>query len=506
LVGADRDLPLKQGDPVSSYDLVLHGGRVIDPASSTDGIFDVGINGSTVAAVSTTPLEGRRVIDVANRVVAPGFIDMHSHCFGIAGLRLQALDGITTALELELGVHPVDLAYQRAALEGRPINYGFAAGWAAARLHVKTGRTLSGHPADGLIAMGVPEWQAEASPHEISRILELLQADLANGALGIGVVLGYAPRVAPAEYTAVARLAAERGVPTYTHARDLVEQDPATSIDGAEEIMRAAGETGAHMHYCHVNSTSLRHLDRVLGVVERARAHGARVSTEAYPYGSGMTTINAAFLDPSVLQRRGITPDAIRDVATGRRFDRAEDLAEARQTNRGDLVFVEFLPEDVSTTWELLTRALVFPDTAIATDGFEPQSGSTSCDDQWPLPADAVTHPRTAGTYSRSIRKLWRESGALSLMEVIRRSSLVPSQILAESVPAMSRKGRVRTGDDADIVVFDPDTVTDQATYTDTTAPSTGFDYVIVNGVELVSEGRLRTEQLPGQPIRAESL
>jgi len=149
---------------VSIYDLVLHGGRVIDPETATDGVCDVGINGSTIAAVSTTPLEGRRALDVANRVVAPGFIDMHSHCFGIPGLRLQALDGITTALELELGVHPIDRAYQRAALEGRPINYGFSAGWAAARLHVKTGRPLSGQPTDGLIAMGVPEWQAEASP------------------------------------------------------------------------------------------------------------------------------------------------------------------------------------------------------------------------------------------------------------------------------------------------------------------------------------------------------
>jgi N-acyl-D-aspartate/D-glutamate deacylase len=489
---------------VPLYDLVLHGGRVIDPETTTDEVCDVGINGGTIAAVSATPLEGRHTLDVANRVVAPGFIDMHSHCFGIAGLRLQALDGITTALELELGVHPIEAAYQRAALEGRPINYGFSAGWAAARLHVKTERPLSGHPADGLIAMGVPEWQAQASPDEVSRILTLLQSDLAAGALGIGLVVGYAPRVTPAEYTAVARLAAERGVPTYTHARELVEQDPDTPIDGAEEIVRAAGETGAHMHYCHINSTSLRHLDRVLGVVARARSHGARVSTEAYPYGTGMTSVNAAFLDPNVLHRRGITAHAIRDIATGRRFDSAEDLAKARQTNVGDLVFVEFLEEDDPTTRELLTRALIFPDTAIATDGFEPLWRSTPYNDhQWPLPADAVTHPRTAGTYSRSIRTLWRETAALSLMEVIRRSSLLPAQILAESVPAMSRKGRVQTGADADIVVFDPDTVSDRATYANTTAPSTGYDFVIVNGVELVSEGRLRTDQLPGKPVRA---
>lgn len=494
---------IESQETASSYDVVLHGGRVIDPETATDAIRDVGIDGGTIAAVSATPLSGRRVIDVENRVVAPGFIDLHSHCFGIAGQRLQALDGITTALELELGVHPVDRAYQRAALEGRPINYGFSAGWAAVRLHVKTGRPLTGHPEDGLFAMGVPEWQAEAGGDELGRMLTLLESDLRDGALGIGLLIGYAPHVAPAEYTTVARLAAECGVPTYTHARELIEQDPDTPIDGAEEIVRAAGETGAHMHYCHVNSTSLRHLDRVLGMVERARSHGARVSTEAYPYGSGMTSLNASFLDPAVLHRRGITARAIQDIATGRRFDSADELAQARQTNRGDLVFVDFLEEDDPATRDLLTRALVFPDTAIATDGFEPQWRSSPYDEhRWPLPADAVTHPRTAGSFSRSIRTLWRQSGALSLMEVIRRATLVPAQILAESVPAMARKGRIQAGADADIVVFDPDTVTDRATYTATTAPSTGYDYVIVNGVELVSAGCLLTDRLPGKPIR----
>ena len=107
---------------MSLYDLVLRGGRVIDPETATDGICRVGINGSTTAAVSTTPLEGRRALDVANRVVAPGFIDMHSHCFGIAGLRLQALDGITTALELDLGVHPIEATYRPARSTTTPAN------------------------------------------------------------------------------------------------------------------------------------------------------------------------------------------------------------------------------------------------------------------------------------------------------------------------------------------------------------------------------------------------
>ena len=114
-----------------------------------------------------------------------------------------------------------------------------------------------------------------------------LAADLADGAIGIGFLLGYSPGTDPAEYLQISALAAEAGAPTFTHARDLIELAPDAPIDGAEEIVRAAAETGAHMHYCHINSTSMRHTDRVLDLVGRAQAAGSRISTEAYPYGSG---------------------------------------------------------------------------------------------------------------------------------------------------------------------------------------------------------------------------
>ena len=136
---------------------------------------------------------------------------------------------------------------------------------------------------------------------QFSLVLSQLSEDLARGAIGIGLLMGYAPEIDPLDALEVARLAAEAEVPTFTHCRDLVEMLPTTRVDGAEEIVRAASETGAHMHYCHINSTSGRNIDRVLGLVERCQRAGGYLTTEAYPYGSGATAIGAAFLAPERL-------------------------------------------------------------------------------------------------------------------------------------------------------------------------------------------------------------
>ncbi|TVT53940.1 amidohydrolase family protein [Amycolatopsis rhizosphaerae] len=485
------------------HDLVIKGGRVVDPASGTDAVLDIGIVGDSITAVGPD-LDGARVVDARGRVVAPGFIDLHSHCEDIPGMRLQALDGVTTALELEVGRHPVAMAYERAARAGRPINYGFSASWGAARLQVVGGVKATGTMRDVHTAMTVPEWQREAAPALVDQVIALVEEDLAAGALGVGLPVGYAPRIAPAEYLAAAAAAARAGRPTYTHARELVEQDPATPIDGAEEIVRAAAETGAHMHYCHINSTSGWHLDRVHATVSRVRAAGSLVSTEAYPYGSGMTGIGAAFLAPELLDRRGLTPSSIQHLASGRRMADAEELRRMRAEHGGEWAFVHFLEESDPAASELRAKAMLFEDTAVASDAIEPLWRSTPRDPlAWPLPPDVVSHPRTAGTYGRTLRTVVRETGALSLMEAIRRCSLIPAEIAARGVPALTRKGRLQPGADADIVVFEPGTVADNATYTDTVRPTSGFDYVIVNGKPVVRDGTLDLAALPGRAVRA---
>jgi len=484
-------------------EVVLRGGRVIDPASGRDEVTDVVVVADRVSTVGDAgERDPRDVLDVSGLIVGPGFVDLHSHVHSVAGHRLQALDGVTTSLELEAGVLPVETAYALAAAEGRPLHYGFSASWAAARMHVLAGVVLDGAVDPFLAHIGDPAWQRDASGPETQRMLALLRAALGDGALGVGVLVGYAPRTDPAEYLAVAALAAEAGAPTYTHVRELVEADPTTPVDGSFELVRAAAETGAHMHHCHVNSTSRRHVDRVLALLERSRGEGSRVTVEAYPYGAGATGIGAYFLEPERLAAWGITPRSLTYLPTGERVADTHRLRQLRREDPGGATIVEFLDEDDPADAALLHRSLALPDAIVASDAMPLALPAGTDPLAWPLPPGTVTHPRTAGTFARSLRTMVRETGAWSWVEAFRRCSLLPAAVVADVAPAMRAKGRLAVGADADLVVIDPAAITDRATYVDGAWPSTGIVHSFVAGQQVVRGGQLLTDAMPGRPIR----
>ncbi|HEX5119948.1 MAG TPA: amidohydrolase family protein [Pseudonocardiaceae bacterium] len=487
--------------------MLLRGGRVVDPRSGSDSTADVLVDGPTVAAVGPgLPVaDGTRVVEVAGLVVGPGFVDLHSHVHSIAGQRLQAMDGVTTSLDLEAGLMPVARAYAEAAARGRPLNYGFSASWGAARAQVLLGREPDATLESGLSVLGEPGWQRSSSPAELAAWLRLLESELADGALGIGILMGYAPRSDPAEFVAVARLAASANAPTYTHVRELVEADPTTPIDGSAEIVAAAEETGAAMHHCHVNSTSRRHVDRVLALLDRSRTAGARVTVEAYPYGAGSTGVGAFFLAPQRLPAWGLTPSNIVMVATGERVGSAGRLTELRETTPGAECLVEFLDERDPADRALLHGALAFPDAIVASDAMPviwPDGGRDTR--AWPLPPVAATHPRTAGTFAKSLRLMVRESATWSWPEAFRRCAYLPARVLDDIAPAAHGKGWLGAGSDADIVVLDPATIGDTATYADPARPSVGVRHLLVNGEPVIRDGALLTDAYPGRPLRGQ--
>lgn len=121
----------------------------------------------------------------------------------------------------------------------------------------------------------------------------------------------------------------------------------------------------------------------------------------------------------------------------------------------------------------------------------------------WPLPPGGNTHPRTAGTFAKSLRLMVRETGAWSWLEAFRRCSYLPARVLDQVAPAARAKGRLDVGADADLVVLDPSTVTDTATYFDSTRPSVGVRHLLVGGTFVVRDAVI-TDALPGRAVRGE--
>lgn len=483
--------------------LLLRGGRVIDPGTGFDGIADVLVDDGRIVAVGRDLAhdDDTMTIDVTGRIVGPGFVDLHSHVNSIAGQRLQAMDGVTTALELEAGLLPVELAYARALQEGRPINFGFSASWGAARAEVLSGRVPDAQV--GLSMLSDPAWQGDSSPAQLRSWLGRLESELADGALGIGILQGYAPRTNPTEYRAVHELAARAGAPTFTHVREIVEADPTTPVDGTVEAAQAAMDFGGHVHHCHVNSTSRRHIERVLRTIDDARAGGATITVEAYPYGAGSTGIGAAFLAPERLAVWGLTPRNLVIVATGERIQDEAHLRHMRATEPGAACIVEFLDDEDPADRALLEQSLAFPDSIVASDAMHVTWPDGSEDTrEWPLPAGGMTHPRTAGTYARSLRTMVRERGLWTWLEAFRRCSYLPARVLDGVAPAFAAKGHLGAGADADIAVIDPSRVTDQATYLDSTRPSIGVDHLLVQGELVVHDGDIVVDAYPGKGLR----
>lgn len=497
-------------------DLLLTGARVIDPETGLDDQRTVGIVDGRIASVgpATDRPPARAELDLSGLILAPGFIDLHSHAQDVASQRVQAHDGVTTALELEAGASPVEPAYAAAAATGRPIHYGYSASWATTRMQL-----LDGAPpgTDFFGGIGGTNWHRPADRSEQARILDHLEGELAAGALGIGVLVGYAPRTTREEYAAVAALAARHGVPTYTHARfknqdgrgdsgdsGVTSNADDTAAGAIAEIVDAARSTGAHMHVCHLNSTTLRAIEEIEPVLESARRDGLRVTTEGYPYGAGMTAIGAPFLAPERLSRLGIGPSNLALVLTGERPADDDRLRQLRTENPAAPVIIHYLDDDEPADRAALRRILMVPDTAVASDaiGYRGAEG-TAYADRWPLPDTAASHPRTAGTFARFWTMMVRDGG-LSPLEAARRCSLIPATILERVAPAMRNKGRVQVGADADLVALDPDGFADRSTYAAPARRSTGVAHLLVGGVALIRDGELRTDVLPGRPIRGD--
>jgi N-acyl-D-glutamate deacylase len=488
--------------------LVISGGRVVDPASGMDAVGDVAVLDGKIAAVGTGLGGAERVIDAAGLVVAPGFIDLHAHGQSIPADRMQAFDGVTTSLDLEAGVLPVASWYKRQAAQGRVLNYGASTNWAFARIGAMTGSNEESSLEAFGRAMRDRRWvENVASETEVVGILDRLENGLNEGGIGIGILNAYAPGAGVQELTAVCQLAKAHEVPTFTHVAYMSRIDPESAAEAYIRLIGYAGATGAHMHICHFNSSSKTDIERCVVLVAKAQEQGLPITVEAYPYGTGSTVLAAAFFsDPEFVERNGTGYDSVQRVTDGRRFRDREELLAAQADEPSTLVLWHILDiENNAHHRDLLDLSVLYPGGAIASDAMPwslSSDGSVYTGDAWPLPDDATSHPRSAGCFTRFIREWVRERETLSLMEGIRKCSLIPAEILAPSTPAMAAKGRLQPGADADVVVFDYATLTDRAEFSAMNRPSEGVRHLLVSGQPLIADGVLDVAARPGQPVR----
>ena len=441
----------------------------MDPDSELDGIRWVGIQDGRIAAISESPLQGADTLDAAGLVVGPGYIDLHAHGQDEENYRLFTLNGVTTALEMEVGTAEVDEWYREREGEAR-LNHGVSIGHLGVRI------ALYDDPSD-FLPSGAGGYTV-ATEEELATIRDHVRRGLEEGALGVGMGIQYAPGATRWEVLEVFREAAAHGAPVFAHVRGFGVEEPGGSVEAFVEVMGAAALTGAPLHIAHLNSMSLTETPRTLQMFEEALERGLDITAEAYPYSAGLTSIQSALLD-----QYETAPDTALErlqwAATGEWLDR-ESFNRYREEGGSVVLHLN--------TPEMEALAIEHPLTAIASDGGL---------------RNGEGHPRTAGTYARILGYYVRERGNLTLMDALRKMALIPAQRLETWSPDFRDRGRIQEGAWADLAVFDPETVEDRATYTEPALPAVGFRHVLVNGVPVVRDGDVVEGVAPGVGIRA---
>lgn len=455
------------GDKI--FDVVILNGRVMDPESNLDAIMNIGIMEGSVQLITTKEINGHTSINAKDLVVAPGFIDLHQHGHDPENYRYKVMDGVTTALELEMGTSEIDRWYRER--EGTAhINYGTSIG------HVPLRMAIMKDP--GGFAPVADAVYKTASDLVIKILKEGIERGLNRGALGVGFGLMYTPAASRMEILEMFRVAGKVKAPCFAHIRYAGLKEPSNCIAALEEVISASTITGAPLHVVHITSMGFSLTPDLLQMIYGARSHGLDITVECYPYTATQTTIESAVYDEGWQEMLGISYKDLQWAETGERLT-AESFARLRK--EGGMVIAHSISEDT------VKSAIADPMVIIASDGMLEKGKG---------------HPRGTGTFARVLGMYVRKEKLLTLMDGLRKITLMPAQRLEEIAAVMKNKGRIRVGSDADISIFDPEQIIDQASYEEPAKYSKGIAYVLVNGVIVVDNGLIRENIFPGKAVR----
>ena len=482
----------------ADYDLVITNGRVMDPETMYDAVANVGVKDGRIAIITKKKITGKETIDAKGLVVAPGFIDGHQHCIEPYAYRSMLRDGRTTIMDLELGAHGPKLGEWYKRREGNaPLNFGVSVSHEFARAEILDGyKDWKYLYSPDAIKSRIKQGWSKTRPtlEQGNQILALVDEGLQQGGLGIGSTLGYMREgVSAREIFELQKLSGYYGRFMNMHFRYTPGNDVGET-NGIQEMLANAAALDTPAIAAHFNNPGYNLVHELL---VRMRGRGYNVWGEIYPYAAGSTALNAVFLEPEVWVKTlgNKYEDTIRDVATGEYYTQQtrEEMLKKEPTRA---VLVYKTPESAIVDWVKMVGV------AIGSDGMPliPDDGLTRDTPFEDLPN---THPRFSGAFAKVLR-LAREND-IPLMQAVSMTSYNYAKPLGKmGLKAMQVRGRMQEGMVADITMFDPETVRDNATYEKGTLPSTGILHVIVNGVIVMKDQEPLKGVNPGQPIRFE--
>ncbi|SCY69753.1 amidohydrolase family protein [Desulfoluna spongiiphila] len=482
----------------TDFDVVILNGRVMDPETKLDAIRNVGIKDGVIGLITSKEIKGKETIDATGLVVAPGFIDGHQHCLEPYAYRLMVRDGRTTIMDLEIGAPGNQVADFYKKMEGNaPLNIGVAVAHEFARAEVLDGfkKWKYLHTPDAVQSRVKEGWsKTRPTLAQGNEILKIVDEGLRQGGIGIGSTVGYMrDGVSSREIFELQRLAGQYGRQTGMHFRNTPGNDVEETM-GIQEMLANAAALGSPGIAFHFNNPGY---GMVHELMVRMRQRGYNVWGEIYPYRAGSTALNAVFLEPDVwVEKLGNKyEETIMDVETGEFYTRRSraDMIKKEPTR---LIVMYKMPEEAILDW------IKMPGVAIGSDGMPliPDDGL-----KWETPYEELpnAHPRFSGSFAKVFR-MARENN-IPLMQAVSMSSYNYAKPLGDmGLKAMQLRGRMQVGMVADITLFNPETITDNATYEKGTRPSSGIPHVIVNGIVVMKDEEPLKRFDAGQPIRFE--
>ena len=498
----------------ADYDLLIRNARIIDGSGNAWFRADVAVKDGRIAAIG--PLTGSsaaRTIDAHERVVTPGFIDVHTHIEGGVERNPRGdnflLDGVTTVITGNCGSSELNLAAWFDKLDQRGLGLNVA--------------SLVGHNSVRREVMGAANRAASAA--EIQKMQSLVERAMRDGAVGFSTGLEYVPGTYSntAEVVALAKAAAVHGGVYTSHMRD----EGIHEIEAITEAVNVGKEAGMPVEISHLKIDRRRiwgASDQSLALIEKFRREGVDVVADQYPYDRASTNLGIRL--PSWALADGKIKERLAEPAMRRKIaeEMKQNLAGMGEPDYSFATVARFAPNtayegktipeisalkgrapgvenEIETIFDLMNaggaamtyrlmgeadieRIMRYPFTAIASDGGITELGVGN------------PHPRSYGTNARVLGEYVRSRGVLTLEDAIRRMTSLPARTFS-----LRDRGLVREGMAADLVVFDPQRVEDRATYTKPHQYSQGFDFVLVNGKVVVDNGKL-TDARPGRTLR----